>query len=244
MFLKMFYDGSRYRGWSKQPDVPTVQGTLESSLRRLGLSQFRVRAFSRTDACVSALGQVVCLTTSHEVMPDPLNRVLPEDIAVTHTAQTAGRVLGKVYIYFYPGKWSNPASVKAVAKDLEKNDISGKLFRKGGSTPKEISGVELRHLAQGELVYVRGKGFGYEQVRRIVGALEYADRTAARTVEPAKIRPADPCWLVLADVTVDAKWSEVPSGIEKARDYIERRIGYATMLRAKWNTLFRLRDYF
>jgi tRNA pseudouridine(38-40) synthase len=244
MFLRMFYDGSKYRGWSKQPHVPTVQGVLESSLSKLGYSHFHVKAFSRTDACVSALGQVVYLTVPRKVMLAPLNRVLPEDVAVTHTAEAAGRVVEKVYVYFYPRKWTNPATVRAVAKELEKPDLSGKLFRKGGSTPKEISGIELHHLTHGELVYVHGKGFGYEQVRRIVGALEYADRRATHRLEPAQVRPADPCWLALADVKVDARWSAVPSGIEKAKDYMKKRIWYATVSRTRWNILFRLCDRF
>ena len=52
------YDGSPYKGWQRQGDVPSVQGALEDALARLGEEGALVHGSGRTDAGVHAFGQV------------------------------------------------------------------------------------------------------------------------------------------------------------------------------------------
>lgn len=52
------YDGTPYRGWQRQEDMPSVQGALEEALNRLGEPDVLVQGAGRTDAGVHALGQV------------------------------------------------------------------------------------------------------------------------------------------------------------------------------------------
>ncbi len=52
------YDGSPYKGWQRQNDMPSVQGALETALAKLGESDILVQGAGRTDAGVHALGQV------------------------------------------------------------------------------------------------------------------------------------------------------------------------------------------
>jgi len=56
--LLLAYDGGAFRGFQRQPGLPTVQEALESALKPLGLSG-RIDVAARTDAGVHALGQVV-----------------------------------------------------------------------------------------------------------------------------------------------------------------------------------------
>jgi tRNA pseudouridine38-40 synthase len=81
------YEGHAYKGWQIQPDVPTVQGTIEAALERV-LGQFtRIHASGRTDTGVSALGQVIHFATDRWIFPaaelaERLRAALPPDITI------------------------------------------------------------------------------------------------------------------------------------------------------------------
>lgn len=61
--LGIEYDGSRWRGWQKQPDGHTVQDQLENAIFRFTQTRIPVACAGRTDAGVHALEQVVHLDT-------------------------------------------------------------------------------------------------------------------------------------------------------------------------------------
>ena len=79
------YDGTRYCGSQKQGRGITVQAELERALEKLTGERIVVNLASRTDAGVSAMGQVVSFNSSNvprEKMMNGLNHFLPGDIAV------------------------------------------------------------------------------------------------------------------------------------------------------------------
>jgi len=57
------YEGRPFRGWQVQPDVVTVQGTIEAALERILGAFTRIHGSGRTDTGVSALGQVMHVIT-------------------------------------------------------------------------------------------------------------------------------------------------------------------------------------
>lgn len=84
--LTVEYDGSDFFGWQLQPDARTVQGDIESGLKRLCRREVPVAGSGRTDRGVHALGQVA----HADIMAGELERVrsglpsmMPEDIAIT-----------------------------------------------------------------------------------------------------------------------------------------------------------------
>lgn len=113
--LLIAYDGTDFSGFQVQPDVRTVQGTLEDALGKLASEPVRVRAAGRTDAGVHALGQVVSLPWS---APEPeavlraMAGLLPSTVAVLD-AQWAESdfdarrsALRRSYVYLV---WNHPA---------------------------------------------------------------------------------------------------------------------------------------
>lgn len=109
--LHLSYDGTRYYGWQKQPNVPTIQGILETALRKIfSLSgDLKTTGASRTDKGVHAEDQVVSFSAQEKFRPDDLarrlNKMLPNDIAVVSAECTDERfnarfnAKSKVYQY-------------------------------------------------------------------------------------------------------------------------------------------------
>lgn len=102
--LTIAYDGTRYAGWqtqrgsSLQPAAcsqkPTVQGTLEQTLRRILQEPVKVIGSGRTDAGVHAVAQTAHVKTRttlpHQRLLRSLNQLLPRDIAVTRLEEANG----------------------------------------------------------------------------------------------------------------------------------------------------------
>ena len=85
------YDGTTYHGWQVQPNLPTIQGTIEAAIRKVAQHDVDVVGAGRTDAGVHALGQVAHFSTSSRLTAEEwhraLNGLLPADIAVLAVEQ-------------------------------------------------------------------------------------------------------------------------------------------------------------
>ena len=102
------YDGGRFRGFQRQPGLPSVQGALEDALLAAGV-RASLAVAARTDAGVHALGQVVSFSTRAALetgaLRRALNSALPEGITALSVAE-AGRAfharadaLSRTYVY-------------------------------------------------------------------------------------------------------------------------------------------------
>jgi tRNA pseudouridine38-40 synthase len=84
--LLIEYDGTQYRGFQWQANLPTIQNEMEQAIKKFCGGTSRVMAASRTDAGVHAKGQVVSFwgksTLDTTTLVKALNYYLPRDIAV------------------------------------------------------------------------------------------------------------------------------------------------------------------
>ncbi len=84
--LTLAYDGTDFSGWQVQPGRVTVQGELQSALRRITGESPLPQGSGRTDAGVHALGQVasfvLCAPIPEANLLRALNRKLPPAIRV------------------------------------------------------------------------------------------------------------------------------------------------------------------
>ena len=92
--IDLAYDGTGFHGWASQPQLRTVQGTLEHALRTvLRLPEAATTCAGRTDTGVHARGQVVHTDLEPPELLEPpdrltrrLNGVLPADVRVSRCA--------------------------------------------------------------------------------------------------------------------------------------------------------------
>jgi len=120
ILLSVSYDGTNYAGWQRQSNALAVQEVLEIALSKVYGVDIVVRAASRTDAGVHALGQKVCFSIEKphiplDKLPVVINSFLPSDIAVKSAEVVSDdfnprfNALYKTYSYtIYNSKTPNP----------------------------------------------------------------------------------------------------------------------------------------
>ncbi len=91
--LTLEYDGTPFRGWATQPELPTIEGALRTALAETFASVENLAVAGRTDTGVHALGQVVSVGVEGGPPPErvaaALNPRLPDEISVTSVAVAA-----------------------------------------------------------------------------------------------------------------------------------------------------------
>ena len=92
-FIELQYDGAAYFGWQRQPEVATVQGTIEQKLSMLRGVPTEIVGAGRTDTGVNALFYVAHFDAADAVdcaqLAYKLNKVLPPDIAILRIYEVA-----------------------------------------------------------------------------------------------------------------------------------------------------------
>ncbi len=198
--LTVQYDGSRYRGWQIQPGERTIQGELVEALSNLVGIKTYVHGASRTDAGVSALGQVALFEIESPIptenFADAINDRLPPEIVVTSAEEAPGEfdlfgsVKNKLYRYtIYTGRyrpvlrlnqcWYLPKKLNVPAMNRAAQLLVGTKDFKSFASAADRRESSVRTIfrcdvtAEDKWIYVNveGDGFLYNMVRNIVGTL-------------------------------------------------------------------------
>lgn len=227
--LKVAYDGTAFWGTNPQPEKRTVHSELRRAIRadRILLARPGIPFASRTDKGVSALGNCIALDV---LRPERLDQLVPslnaelEDIAVVAAAEVPGafhprRASMRVYRY---------ALLYDEALDTAPLEAAAQLFvgrhnfqsfarrdKKRHGTPgayeSTIESIHVERHGANAFITVRGSRFWWNQIRRMVPAMEaYArsqcsldDLRAMLAGGPpikAALRAAPPEPLLLLDV--------------------------------------------
>lgn len=200
--LTISYDGTRYAGWQRQENAPSVQQKLEEALFSLTGERAAIIGASRTDAGVHALGQAAHFDTDSRVPPEKfsfaLNTKLPEDIRVmdsreaSHAFHARYGAIGKTYRYqienaphataterLYRAHVAKPLDValmrRAAMDALGEHDFAA--FAAAGSkaktTVRDIREIALEKQDERIDLTVSGRSFLYNMVRILAGTLIY-----------------------------------------------------------------------
>ncbi len=135
-FMTFAYDGSKYKGYQKQPKGKTVQNEIEKALTTInGGEAVSIHASGRTDAGVHALNQKAHfdLDMKHitpEKLKDGLNSLIPKDIYVKHIEivpddfHARHNAKAKEYIYMINMGEYNPIEKDYVYQYNKKLDVA------------------------------------------------------------------------------------------------------------------------
>lgn len=199
--LTLEYDGTRYHGWQRQKNEPTIQGVIENKIRIMTKEPVTLIASGRTDAGVHALNQVCNFTTGTNIDPESirsgLNSLLPDDILIRkaeyvpfdfHSRYNAKRktyeyrilnqkqanVFLRSYTWHIQRKLDLLGMEKCTHSLLGKHDFSS--FKSSGSgnlnPVREMMRAEIHGPDHNELRFAfEADGFLRHMVRNIVGTV-------------------------------------------------------------------------
>ena len=199
--LVIQYDGRRYSGWQKQPDKKTIEDEIRTAIENLiCCDNIEVNGSSRTDAGVSALGQVANVKLD---TPIPTNRLakaisqyLPPQIVIVEAVDVPDEfdairnTKSKLYRYsIYTGRtrpvmqvnhcWHRPGQLDVeLMRQAAKKFVGEKDFKsfatagdKRSSSVRTILHCDCVQDDQWIYIDVEADGFLYNMVRNIVGTL-------------------------------------------------------------------------
>jgi tRNA pseudouridine38-40 synthase len=136
ILLTIAYDGTNYAGWQRQENIATVQEKIEDALGEILGRETILRAASRTDAGVHALGQRASffaedLKIPLDKLPLVITGLLPDDISVTfaedvpHSFSTRFHAKQKTYTYnIHNAPLPNPLLTRYAAFEPRETDLS------------------------------------------------------------------------------------------------------------------------
>ena len=86
--LIVAYDGTKYLGWQKNKDGPSVEKSLQDAIEQILQEPIYLQAASRTDAGVHSEGQVVNFITTKAIslqkLQKSINAIIDNDISIMH----------------------------------------------------------------------------------------------------------------------------------------------------------------
>lgn len=194
------YEGTNYAGWQIQKNAKSIQGTLESALKRIIGEKGRLISCGRTDSGVHAIGHVVNFKTKSKIplsnLQRGLNSILPRDIVIKEVKEVAlnfnsrfdakskvyrytilnrsyPQALCRNYFYYVPYKL-DLNTMKREAKCLVgRHDFKSfqAADKKERSSIRTIKKLEVERKKDVIEVEIEADGFLYNMVRNIVGTL-------------------------------------------------------------------------
>jgi tRNA pseudouridine38-40 synthase len=217
--LTLAYDGSGFRGWQRQPDAPTVQGTLEQTIASIVRQPARVRGAGRTDAGVHALGQKAAFSVltrlSAGELRRALNALLPQTVRVLAAVETPQPVdprraaWRKTYVYqFHLGELLPPerrrhfalagrvldvAAMRLAARHLlGEHDFTSFARAQAArrGAVRRLDAVRVHRIPRGVRVFITGSGFLYNMARTLAAALLEVGRGRREPDDVAKMLAA------------------------------------------------------
>ena len=225
--VKIAYDGRKFMGSQRQPDLPTVESEVISALTQIGaistIDESRFGFASRTDKGVSALGNVVAFDTEfrRECLLQALNAA-SENIyyyAVAEVPDTFYPRYAKErwYRYVLPERNKDEELLRACASLFEGTHDFTRFCRPDGKDAvKTIKRIDVEHRNGAYIIDIHSREFLRNMIRRMVAAIDdvslrhtdVEDVKKALEGEDKTFGLAPPEPLILMDVIYDFEFQK------------------------------------
>jgi tRNA pseudouridine38-40 synthase len=199
--LTIQYDGGRYKGWQRLGNGEnTIQGKIENVISEMVGKKVEIIGCSRTDAGVHAFAQIANFKISEDLSESEvksyLNKYLPHDISVKEVMVVPDRfharynAKDKTYLYkIWNEEYTNPFMRKFSMHVEKKLNITGmkkasqyflgehdftafsNAKSKKKSMVRTITSIDIKENAGFIEIRIRGNGFIYNMVRKMVWTL-------------------------------------------------------------------------
>jgi len=239
---RIAYDGQPYRGFQRQPDVPTVEDALLDALRELNVlgadadTPPGYAAAGRTDAGVSALAQTVAFEALDWLSPAAFNGELPDRIRAWASADVGPdfhathHATEREYTYFlYAPDASGKRARRALDALAGEHDFHNLTPDDAGT--ERVLKIDLERDGPFLACRFRAGGFPRQFVRRAASlvaevarddaSLDRVERvlSAEAVGGPEGVGPAPPAPLVLTAVSYpDARFAVDEAAAASARE--------------------------
>lgn len=194
------YDGTNYAGWQIQKNAKSIQGTLESTLKRIIGEKVRLVSCGRTDSGVHAEGHAANFKTNSKIslvnLQRGLNSVLPKDIVIKEAKEVPldfnsrydakskvyrytilnrsyPQALCRNYFYYVPYKLDLNLMRREAKCLVGKHDFKSfqAADKKERSSIRTIKKLNIKRKGNLIEIEIEADGFLYNMVRNIVGTL-------------------------------------------------------------------------
>ncbi len=196
--LTIEYDGTNFSGWQIQPNVSTIEQTIEDAFSTILQSDIDIIGQGRTDAGVHATGQTAHMDLPDDIEPDDLlykaNKLIGKEIQVTGVEKVADDfharfdATGRQYEYTITKRWmplkerfswqlNQPIDYGKLEEcaALLKGEFDFAGFSKfNEDNMTTLCEIQLSEFEQeGEVIkyYIRSNRFLRNMVRRLVGTM-------------------------------------------------------------------------
>jgi len=223
--IKFAYDGKKFQGYARQPDMKTVEGEIINLLVKNNLikdpKESKFRSASRTDRDVSALGNVIAFNTSlqkkyvFQVLKKSSNDILFYGIKEVEPEFYPRYAKLRIYRYYLKNENLDKDEIIAVLALFagEHNFSNFARIEENKDPIKTIDNIVVTERNDFFTIDFYAQNFLWHQIRRIISALEKAlvgkikkDQIVDALSNPNKkvdfgLAPAEP--LILKDIVYD-----------------------------------------
>ncbi len=222
LLIKFAYDGTRFSGYQRGNGSNSIEGAILSVLNETGIAR-QIKSAARTDRNVSALGNVVMITTDER--PDKVLGILNSRIsdmvfhsyAMVDEGFNPRHCVQKKYSYFIRNPPENLRN--KLQKFVGRHDFRQFCRKDQRNSIRTIDRIDYTEESGGAKAVFYGKSFVWQQLRSIIGyALANPDTEIdpfGQKIERRMVAPAEP--LVLEDIVYEGvEFTPLVSGSKQA----------------------------